>query len=117
MTTVMETADQAGDLQGPPPLEYLSVTDMEDASRRELAQRRTRLLAAIGSAAPGTPGALPAALALAAVIAAQDARTRLYAASSGAPRACACGFRTTSLAALDEHLDQYPIDEDAHQEL
>ncbi len=112
-----EAADQAGGRPGPPPLEYLAVTDLEEVSGRELAQRRTRLLAAIGSAAPGTPGALPAALALAAVIAAQDARATVYYSSPEVPRGCSCGFTCTALAALDDHLDQHQADDTEHHEI
>jgi hypothetical protein len=117
MTTTMETADQDGPRQGQPPLEYLTVTGTEDITGRELAERRARLLAAIGSAAPGTPGALPAALALAAVIAAQDARAAVYQASPDVARGCACGFRCTSLTALDEHMEQFPLGDHVHQEI
>lgn len=117
MTTPIAAANHDGTRHGPPPLEYLAVTDMDEVTGRELAQRRTGLLTAIGSAAPGTPGALQATLALAAVVAAQDARARLYAASPEAPRECACGFKTTSLAALDEHMEQFDVDDHTHQEL
>jgi hypothetical protein len=129
MTTTMGAADQARASQGPPeyltpgrasqgpPPEYLTLTGIEEVSGRELAERRTRLLAGIGSAEPGTPGALPAALALAAVIAAQDVRATVYANSPDAARGCACGFTCTSLAALDAHLDQFPVDDRSHEEL
>ena len=116
MTTTIGAADQSGPRQGPPP-EYLAVTDMEEVTGRELAERRTRLLAGIGSAEPGTPGALPAALALAAVIAAQDVRATVYAGSPDVERGCACGFTCTSLAALDAHMEQFPVDDHTHEEL
>jgi hypothetical protein len=116
MPTTMEAADRGGTPQGPPP-EYLAVTDMEDITGRELANRRIRLLAAIGPAAPGTPGALPAALALAAIIAQQDARAKGYYASPDVARRCACGFTCTKLAALDAHMEQFPVDDPAHEEI
>ncbi len=116
MTTTTDAADQPRAKQGPPP-EYLALTGIEEISGRELAERRTRLLADLASAEPGTPGALPAALALAAVIAAQDARATVYANSPAAARACTCGFTCTSLAALDAHLDQFPLTDPSHEEL
>ncbi len=117
MTTTTGAADQGDARQGPPPLEYLAVTDMDKVSGRELAERRARLLACVGAAEPGTPGAFPAALALAAVIAAQDVRATVYAGAPDVARGCTCGFTCTSLAALDAHMEQFPVDDHAHEEL
>jgi len=101
------------------PTGYLEVTGMDEVTWRELTGRRAWLLRAIGSAGPDTdvPSMRAAALALTAVITEQDTRVRTYAAFSDSPYSCTCGFRCSGLAAIDEHLDEFPLDSDAHNEV
>ncbi len=109
MTTPTE---QAGS-----PLRYLEVACLDELPGWELAGRRALLLRALGSAGrSGADGALATALSLASVIAEQDIRARTYAMHADTPHGCSCGFRCRGLAAMDEHLDQFPDDE-AHDEI
>jgi hypothetical protein len=99
------------------PAGYLAVAALDEVSGRELAARRAWLLGALGSAAPGeVDGVLAVALALVAVAAEQDTRARIYRDHEDDMCRCACGFECWGLAGLDEHLDQFPLDEDAHYE-
>lgn len=99
------------------PPTYLADAQLDGLTGHQLADRRAMLLRAIGHAGPARPrGAMAAALALAAVIAEQDARAGAYAARSGTPYGCTCGFTCTGLEAIDEHLDQHP-DDSAHDEV
>jgi hypothetical protein len=103
-----------------PPAGYLAVAGLDEVSWRELAARRLWLLAAVGAAGPGAdhPGVRAGALALAAVIAELDARARNYAADPDSPRWCQCGYSCQGLAAIDNHLDQFPdLDDDHHHEI
>jgi GntR family transcriptional regulator len=118
--TVLEIADvvlSARWSDGPPP-GYLAVTGLDEVSWRELAARRAWLLAWLAAAEPGSDhrGNRAAALALAAVLPELDARASSYAADPDSPRWCTCGFHCRGLAALDDHLDQFP-DDDAHLEV
>ena len=96
---------------------YLADARFDELTGKQLAGRRAMLLGAIGHAGPARPRATTAtALALAAVIAEQDARAGAYAALSGTPYQCTCGFVCMGLEAIDGHLDQYP-DDPAHDEV
>jgi len=96
---------------------YPADAQLDELTGQQLADRRAMLLRAIGHAESARPrGELTAALALAAVIAEQDARASAYAARSGTPYQCTCGFTCLGLGAIDDHLDQYP-DDPAHDEV
>jgi hypothetical protein len=98
---------------------YLTVTGLDEVSWQELAARRGWLLAALAAAEPGSdhPGIRGAALALAAVHHELDMRARNYAADTDSPRWCTCGFQCQGLAAINDHLDQFPdLDDDTHLE-
>ena len=103
-----------------PALKYLAVADLEEVSWRELAARRTWLIAAIAAAEPGAepPGVRAAALALVAVLSELGTRARNYKADRDSPRFCSCGFQRRGLASIDDHLDQFQdLSDNAHDEL
>jgi hypothetical protein len=100
-----------------PPLAYLAVACLDEVSSQELGKRRTMLLRTIASAGPGeVPGVLACALALVAVIAEHDKRASGYAADPDSPRLCKCGLRCRGLAAIDDHLDQFSLNDEDHYE-
>ena len=103
-----------------PALKCLAVADLEEVSWRELAARRTWLLAAIAAAEPGAdpPGVRAAAPALVAVLSELDTRARNYNADQDSTRFCSCGFQCRGLAAIDDHLDEFQdLNDHSHDEL
>ena len=96
---------------------YPADAQLDELTGQQLADRRAMLLHTIGHTGPARPtDAIAAALALAAVIAEQDARAGAYAARFGVPYGCICGFTCTGLKAIDDHLDEYIYDP-AHDEV
>lgn len=99
------------------PSAYPADAQLDELTGQQLAGRRAMLLGAISDVAPTRPmDAIAATLALAAVIAEQDARAGAYAVRSRTPYRCTCGFSCTGLEAIDDHLDQHP-DDPAHDEV
>lgn len=100
------------------PAGCLEVAGLDEVAGRELAARRAWLLRAIASARPGpeVPGTQAPALALAAVTAELGIRALLYATDPRSPRRCSCGYRCRGLAAIDDHLDQFPPGSEEHYE-
>jgi hypothetical protein len=70
----------------------------------------------IGTADPHATGAVPAALALAAVLIELSSRTMTHTAYRDVRYSCGCGFRCTGMAAIDNHLDLYEDNDPAHYE-
>lgn len=100
----------------PTPRRYPAAHELDEMTRQELYAQRSQLLCEFRSVGPeDIPDALAAALN--AVIGEEVARARNYAAHVDKPYLCSCGFRCQSLAAMDGHLDKFPLATDVHCEV